>query len=1279
MAPTVYRQSLPIPDPHWTLSDYLRLAQHKSSRVRFWALDRIEELELDIPADRLRRCLEDADGSVAVTAARLIGDREVTALADDLLARVNRAEDAVGVTCALSLAHLGDSRFVAILREQRSVAPADRDPRVWQALSLVKTPEATDLIRQALAELPPHGETSAVSGLGAALAVAVPASGVPLAVDRWLEAQDEAEADLLLGSLLSLLEFPGGARQLRDAMRSAAASDDAGMVDGILDVLAETCPLGPVGELRGACRRGKWARAMETIATLADALVKRMPSGEHDGFVLSLVRTLGARRKRLAGSGGKGQDAVGLGLLALQNIDETMREAGLAIPETPEEQFRWLLGDVASAYRFAPLYVLGRLCKETPTDAWVQACLRAIERRAPQAVPAMDLVGAWRAKAAVPALVALLGDRDDTGLAESAIEALVAIGDPAPDAILDRLGTSEEPELLADCLEVCRRLPSRRVIDAICRRFESLFVLVPDELIECVESIGAREFADPLGQELREGEPAAEAAFLLLCDIHGIADGRLPGIREREAARMRLAEKAVREPDDAPQDHLILPLQCTACRRTYRYVVREVYVDPEVPEGERLQPFIRDHIRCKGCGREDEYALTPQADWVLLAELTMMLARGRTEGSQEPETRPLRVAKLGLSDGRRMNPREAQRHYETQLAERPDDPALHIGYGNILRFLRDFDRATAAYRRALELDPRAVEAYATLGQIAEERGDSAEAHALYAKCLALGRDARFYQVRDRGEFRRAIQEALDNAAASLAVHPPEQVPAQARLEALSRADRGETKVGRNDPCPCGSGKKYKKCCLLKESPAAPAGQPAGADQRLQARLIEYVQRSLPRADMDRAMREFFGEDFDPAQRTLAITEGTDEKWPAFLEWLIHDFRLATGQTPIARFLAERGKSLPADERSILEEWQDAIVGLHEVVDLEPGKNLTLRNVFDGRTFRVREVRGSLAAGRWDILSHRIIRVNGEPQLSGLGHAFHAADREKLIAHITARYEAYRKGHPAATWADFFGAEPLVIRRYAEKVAREYRPPALYTPEGHPILFGRLRYAVRDQERLMRGLLAAPDFEETTAPEDPAGTRHFAWLRTGPAERYVQEAARPDHGMMVFGQRFDDPRRPGVTGLATLTVAGQEMTAEALSAQRLAWLKARLAEMVGDVIRLRADIVEDPWRKLETERGSRPPARPAPTVPPEVEAQVLGKVLHRHFTEWLDQPVPALDGRTPRAAARDPRLRPKLIQLLREMENHQDHARREGRAWYDIGWMWEELRISRTEA
>lgn len=26
------------------------------------------------------------------------------------------------------------------------------------------------------------------------------------------------------------------------------------------------------------------------------------------------------------------------------------------------------------------------------------------------------------------------------------------------------------------------------------------------------------------------------------------------------------------------------------------------------------------------------------------------------------------------------------------------------------------------------------------------------------------------------------------------------------------------KIGRNDPCPCGSGKKYKQCCMKKQLP-----------------------------------------------------------------------------------------------------------------------------------------------------------------------------------------------------------------------------------------------------------------------------------------------------------------------------------------------------------------------------------------------------------------------------------------------------------------------------
>ncbi len=37
------------------------------------------------------------------------------------------------------------------------------------------------------------------------------------------------------------------------------------------------------------------------------------------------------------------------------------------------------------------------------------------------------------------------------------------------------------------------------------------------------------------------------------------------------------------------------------------------------------------------------------------------------------------------------------------------------------------------------------------------------------------------------------------------------------------------KTGRNDPCPCGSNKKYKKCCLAKDEAARAAQRAADAE------------------------------------------------------------------------------------------------------------------------------------------------------------------------------------------------------------------------------------------------------------------------------------------------------------------------------------------------------------------------------------------------------------------------------------------------------------------
>ncbi len=48
------------------------------------------------------------------------------------------------------------------------------------------------------------------------------------------------------------------------------------------------------------------------------------------------------------------------------------------------------------------------------------------------------------------------------------------------------------------------------------------------------------------------------------------------------------------------------------------------------------------------------------------------------------------------------------------------------------------------------------------------------------------------------------------------------------------------KPGRNDPCPCGSGRKYKHCCLAKDTAPSP-------DELLWRRLRRDLDGLLKRA------------------------------------------------------------------------------------------------------------------------------------------------------------------------------------------------------------------------------------------------------------------------------------------------------------------------------------------------------------------------------------------------------------------------------------------------
>ncbi len=66
------------------------------------------------------------------------------------------------------------------------------------------------------------------------------------------------------------------------------------------------------------------------------------------------------------------------------------------------------------------------------------------------------------------------------------------------------------------------------------------------------------------------------------------------------------------------------------------------------------------------------------------------------------------------------------------------------------------------------------------------------------------------------------------------------------------------KIGRNDPCPCGSGQKYKKCCLGKEvvsSEALNYRRLSEAHDQLVDRLVAYAARTFGEEAVHAAMHD----------------------------------------------------------------------------------------------------------------------------------------------------------------------------------------------------------------------------------------------------------------------------------------------------------------------------------------------------------------------------------------------------------------------------------------
>jgi hypothetical protein len=189
------------------------------------------------------------------------------------------------------------------------------------------------------------------------------------------------------------------------------------------------------------------------------------------------------------------------------------------------------------------------------------------------------------------------------------------------------------------------------------------------------------------------------------------------------------------------------------------------------------------------------------------------------------------------------------------------------------------------------------------------------------------------------------------------------------------------------------------------------------------------------------------------------------------------------------------------------------------------------------------------------------------------------------------------------------------------------------------------------------------FAETREWFDPQlGAKHL----TAPGGRMVL-------GRVLLGQSLWRLEAFGAERLSRLRQLFEQQLGERVrfSGERVDDLGARLAakEPAGDQSLVPLRLLENPDQFSLT--TSRVPMLP-PGVSPKDAEQELMRAAERAF---LDDHIPALDNRTPREAARDPALRPKLIHLMKQrVRSHDEHNLKTGRT-DDINWLLCELGLT----
>lgn len=402
---------------------------------------------------------------------------------------------------------------------------------------------------------------------------------------------------------------------------------------------------------------------------------------------------------------------------------------------------------------------------------------------------------------------------------------------------------------------------------------------------------------------------------------------------------------------------------------------------------------------------------------------------------------------------------------------------------------------------------------------------------------------------------------------------------------------------------------------------------------------------------------------------------------AFEDLLTREF--SDGSNIVDDYLKRRGWKESASVRSYMAALRGSVVSLYEVSDIVRDTSFRARDLLrGGESILISERAATRSLKQWDRIAARVVRVGTQTLISGAVLPYEHAASEEVI-------EAWRKFEGlnekerqdlADQLGQAFGDAPIVDLTQIEPL-HALSPMTTNTwlieqidrtdsavisnvrnAEGDEFLICTVRYPLEagtTGDDIRTSLARCPELRQENAtfwnwvgPGKPSG------VQKGTPESLTFETWLDDGSLVLGGVELDDE-----TLILTVNSRARSDLGRAL-------LSKTLGSLVGQPL-VETETVE----QLMASRNAGTP--PQQEIPEDQACAIIHDTLDRHYRDLLDQPIPMLAGKSPRAAAKTARGRIKVVEWLKLIENRTAKSGDNNGAManHSFRWLWTELGVS----